>query len=144
MEQVGPEDYLSGSVISSGVKSTGNSAPTPIGFIRNQIQEEWERGWKTSKNGSHLWRIDRNLPAVRTQRIPYDKNYGRRSGLHLTISRTCWEEDLKVSKRHHRDFKAGRRRAADRVPGMLATIGHDEALNSSLCNGLMYIDIDKD
>ncbi|EED11824.1 reverse transcriptase, putative [Talaromyces stipitatus ATCC 10500] len=39
------------------------------GFIRNRIQEEWERGWKTSKNGGHLWRIDRNLPAVRTWRM---------------------------------------------------------------------------
>jgi hypothetical protein len=47
-------------------------------------------------------------------------------------------------QRHHRGFKAGRHRAADRTAGMLATIGRDEALNSSICNGLLYIDIDKD
>ncbi|EED11752.1 hypothetical protein TSTA_109310 [Talaromyces stipitatus ATCC 10500] len=43
------------------------------GFIRNRIQEDWEQGWRTSKNGGHLRRIDRDLPAVRTRRIEDDK-----------------------------------------------------------------------
>ena len=39
------------------------------GFIHNKIQEEWEQEWKTSKNGSHLHWIDKDLPSIHTQRM---------------------------------------------------------------------------
>jgi ribonuclease HI len=39
------------------------------GFIRNKIQSEWKQEWKTSKKGSHLRRIDKDLPSIRTRRM---------------------------------------------------------------------------
>ncbi|GAA92634.1 hypothetical protein AKAW_10748 [Aspergillus luchuensis IFO 4308] len=38
-------------------------------FIRNTIKSEWEQEWKTSKNGGHLRRMNRALPACRTRRL---------------------------------------------------------------------------
>ncbi|KAI3028789.1 hypothetical protein CBS147347_3630 [Aspergillus niger] len=38
-------------------------------FIHNKIKSEWEQEWKTSKNGGHLRRMDRALPACRTRRL---------------------------------------------------------------------------
>ncbi|GCB25864.1 probable RNA-directed DNA polymerase from transposon X-element [Aspergillus awamori] len=38
-------------------------------FIRNTIKSEWEQEWKTSKNGGHLRRMDRALPACRMRRL---------------------------------------------------------------------------
>jgi hypothetical protein len=37
--------------------------------IRNKIKREWEQEWRTSKNGGHLRRMDRALPASRTRRL---------------------------------------------------------------------------
>jgi ribonuclease HI len=58
--------------------------------IRKQILKEWEQEWKISKKGSHLRRIDPNLPATRTRRL-YDPLPRNRAYL-LTQLRAghCW------------------------------------------------------
>lgn len=41
------------------------------GYIRYQIMKDWEREWKTSKNGGHLRQIDTTLPSIHARRL-YD------------------------------------------------------------------------
>eukprot|EP00136_Aspergillus_niger_P005212 XP_001395701.2 reverse transcriptase [Aspergillus niger CBS 513.88] len=38
-------------------------------YIRRNISDEWHQEWRASRNGGHLRRIDRALPANRTRRL---------------------------------------------------------------------------
>lgn len=68
------------------------------GFIRKRIQKEWEQEWKTSKKGSHLRQIDKNLPSIHPRRM-----YGslpRNRAYLLTQLRTGHAWLATHSKRH--------------------------------------------